>query len=178
MNTQGGPKRDAQARILDVHGDPIPHLYGAGECGAMWSDVYPGGGNIGEALSYGLIAGEALAVKKDDVSAESFMGGKEPASFTFEPPTFAAEAGNEFVGMARGIGGPIWVKVTVDGGAWSLEVLHDYETPGIGAKAVEALPPLMVEAQSADVDAYTGATATSKALTAAVKDALAQAGIE
>ena len=39
VNTQGGPRRDSLARIIDVEGNPIPHLYGAGECGAIWGDV-------------------------------------------------------------------------------------------------------------------------------------------
>lgn len=65
-NTQGGPMRNEKAEILDRDGKPIPHLYSAGELGAMWSDAYNGGGNLGECTAFGRIAGEnAAAVKKD-----------------------------------------------------------------------------------------------------------------
>jgi hypothetical protein len=56
LNTQGGPRRNAQAEVLDVHCRPIPGLYSAGELGSMWGQLYPGAGNIGEALVTGQIA--------------------------------------------------------------------------------------------------------------------------
>ena len=56
LNTQGGPRRNARAEVLDVHGQPIPGLYSAGELGSMWGQLYPGAGNIGEALVTGQIA--------------------------------------------------------------------------------------------------------------------------
>lgn len=56
LNTQGGPRRNARAEILDVRHDPIPGLYGAGELGSMWGPLYPGAGNLSEALITGQIA--------------------------------------------------------------------------------------------------------------------------
>ena len=56
LNTQGGPRRNARAEVLDVHDRPIPGLYSAGELGSMWGQLYPGAGNIGEALVTGQIA--------------------------------------------------------------------------------------------------------------------------
>ncbi|MGH3757014.1 FAD-binding protein [Actinophytocola sp.] len=53
LNTQGGPRRNARAEILDVRGRPIPGLYGAGELGSMWGPLYPGAGNLSEALITG-----------------------------------------------------------------------------------------------------------------------------
>ena len=178
VNTQGGPRRNGQAQIIDVEGNPIPHLYGAGECGSMWSDIYPGGGNIAEALSFGLIAGENLGKKATDNCRESMMGDREPVDFTMQPPTFSAENPNELVGMAYGLGGPLWVKVTVDGKKIAgIEVLWNLETPGVGTKAVAQLPAQMVDAQSIEVDDFTGATSTSHALKEAVADALKQGGL-
>lgn len=61
LNTQGGPKHDARARVLDAFGEPIPRLYSAGEFGSMWGMVYQGAGNLGECLVFGRIAGENAA---------------------------------------------------------------------------------------------------------------------
>ena len=35
-NTQGGAKRDQEARVLDADGQPIPRLFAAGEFGSIW----------------------------------------------------------------------------------------------------------------------------------------------
>lgn len=57
LNTQGGPKRNARGEILDVWGRPIKRLYGAGELGSIWGFLYQSGGNLGECLASGRIAG-------------------------------------------------------------------------------------------------------------------------
>ncbi|MGI6151588.1 MAG: FAD-binding protein [Christensenellales bacterium] len=64
-NTQGGPQRNEKAEVLDLHGNPIPHLYSAGELGAMWPDMYNGGGNLAEASIFGRIAGKNAAAPKN-----------------------------------------------------------------------------------------------------------------
>lgn len=64
LNTQGGPRRDKDAHVLDAAGQPIPGLYAAGEFGSIWGYLYPGGGNITEALVFGRIAGRNAATGK------------------------------------------------------------------------------------------------------------------
>mgnify|MGYP001072360184 CR=1 FL=1 len=64
FNTQGGPRRDKEARVLNVEGKPIPRLYAAGELGAIWGVLYQGGSNIAEALAFGRIAGRNAAGEK------------------------------------------------------------------------------------------------------------------
>ena len=61
FNTQGGPRRNARAQVLDPWGRPIKGLYGAGELGSMWSQNYPGAGNLTEVLAFGRIAGRNAA---------------------------------------------------------------------------------------------------------------------
>ncbi len=56
LNTDGGPVRSAKGEILDPDGNPIPHLYSAGEFGSIWSGVYQGGGNVAECLIFGRIS--------------------------------------------------------------------------------------------------------------------------
>jgi succinate dehydrogenase/fumarate reductase flavoprotein subunit len=57
FNTQGGPRRDPQCRILKPNGQPVKGLFSAGELGSMFGAYYPGGGNVTEALATGIIAG-------------------------------------------------------------------------------------------------------------------------
>ncbi len=61
FNTQGGPRRNARAQVLDAWSRPIRGLYGAGELGSMWSRNYPGAGNLTEVLAFGRIAGRNAA---------------------------------------------------------------------------------------------------------------------
>ena len=60
-NTQGGPRRDSCARVLDIDGEPIPGLYAAGEFGSIWGSRYQTSTNFAEALIYGRIAGHSAA---------------------------------------------------------------------------------------------------------------------
>ena len=59
---------------------------------------------------------------------------------------------------------------------YSVKVLEQNETPGIGSLAVEQLPAAMVEANSVAVDSISSATVTSEAIKAAVCAALTEAG--
>jgi succinate dehydrogenase/fumarate reductase flavoprotein subunit len=60
-NTQGGPVHDAQSRIIDAYGQPIPRLYAAGELGSAFGHLYLSGGNIAECFVTGRIAGAGAA---------------------------------------------------------------------------------------------------------------------
>ncbi len=58
-NTQGGPRRNARAQVVNPFGEPIPGLYAAGECGSIYGKLYPvGGGNLAECIAFGRVAGE------------------------------------------------------------------------------------------------------------------------
>ena len=84
-------------------------------------------------------------------------------------------AENQYLGTGTGIGGDVLVRVTMDGDKIAnVEVVAQNETEGIGDKAIEAIPAAIVAANSADVDVVASATVTSKAIIAAVKDALSQ----
>ena len=77
----------------------------------------------------------------------------------------------------KGIGGDVPVTVVIrQGKIVSVEVGENAETQGIGSRAIEQLPALIVEAGGTDgVDGVSGATITSKAIFSAVDDCLSQA---
>ncbi len=62
-NTNGGPIRDQFSRICDPDYNPIPRLYGGGENGSVWGFLYQGGGNNGESIAFGRIAGNNMAAE-------------------------------------------------------------------------------------------------------------------
>lgn len=91
--------------------------------------------------------------------------------------TGCAAKAEERTGTAQGYGGPLTVVVDVrEGDILSVEVTSHQETPGIGTRAIETLPDLIVQADSADVDVVSGATYTSRAILSAVTLALGDQG--
>jgi len=64
ISTQGGPRHDKDARVLDHEGKPIPRLYAAGELGSLFGMLYEAGGGFAECLVFGRIAGQNAAVEK------------------------------------------------------------------------------------------------------------------
>ncbi len=67
IGTCGGPRVDAQARVLDPFGQPIEGLYASGNnagVGSPGASYGGGGGTIGPALTFAYIAGRELGLKK------------------------------------------------------------------------------------------------------------------
>jgi succinate dehydrogenase/fumarate reductase flavoprotein subunit len=64
LNTQGGPRRDKNAMVLNYEGTPISRLYSAGELGSLWGFLYEAAGNLTECLAFGRIAGRNAAAEK------------------------------------------------------------------------------------------------------------------
>ena len=84
---------------------------------------------------------------------------------------------NEYIGEAQGFGGPVKVKVTMNGDQIAkIDVLSHGETAGVSTPAFDNIPNAIIVAQSAEVDVASGATFTSNALMNAVKDALSKVG--
>ena len=91
----------------------------------------------------------------------------------------AIPANGVYEGSANGMGGAVKVAVTVEDGKISgVEVLEHKETAGISDPAIEQIPQAIVDAQSTDVEAVTGATVTSDAIKEAVAAALSGEGAE
>ncbi len=94
-----------------------------------------------------------------------------------EPKPEENLAANEYIGEADGFGGPIKVKVTMDGDKIAkIDVLSHGETAGISDPAFNTIPQAIIDAQSTEVDVVANATYTSNGLMAAVQDALSKVG--
>ena len=80
---------------------------------------------------------------------------------------------------APGYGGDIKVAVDLgdDGKINDIEVLEDNETIGVGKVALDTVKGRIVSGQSTNVEAVTGATASSKGLMLATSKALEEAGV-
>jgi uncharacterized protein with FMN-binding domain len=174
-NTQGGAERNENCKVVTPYGEPIPHLYSAGEFGSFWADIYQGGGNLGECLFTGRIAARNAVSVKSDVPECTVMEGKTAVDFSSQEETFDVGE-NEYVGSATGIGGELKLKVTVvESKIEAIETLVFNETTGLGDVAAEKVISAIIDANSTEVDGMAGATMTSNAVKAAVEGALAQA---
>ena len=65
IDSKGGPKVNRQAQVINMDGEPIGGLYGAGNCIAAPSAAtyWGGGGTIGPAVVFGSIAGRSAAAQ-------------------------------------------------------------------------------------------------------------------
>lgn len=99
--------------------------------------------------------------------------GKKPNESNETPEQNGMYKAGTYEGSADGYGGPLTVSVTLSTDKIEkVEVKSHNETQGIGTKAIDALPGEIVSKNSADVDLVSGATMSSKAIIAAVKDAM------
>ncbi|MFC6181301.1 FAD-binding protein [Lactiplantibacillus daowaiensis] len=177
LNTQGGPQRNENAQILDTHDQPIPHLFGAGELGGIVANCYQGGGNLAECLIFGKLAGEHAAATKadaDEVTADDVNGINDIVDA--ENAAKVTLAADQYLGSSNsGLGGKITVRVTYrHQRIENVEVVQHHESEDVGLVAVDQVPKEIIAANSTDVDAVSGASASSRAIKEAVQDALQQ----
>ena len=85
-----------------------------------------------------------------------------------------SEAGEVLEGQAEGYGGELIVEVSLNdaGEMTAIDVIEHSESDGISDPAFAEVPAAIIESQSTDVDAASGATRTSEAIMKAVADAL------
>ncbi len=92
--------------------------------------------------------------------------------------TGCTASADQRTGEAEGYGGKLKVSVTMNGDdITDVKVLEHSETEGVGTRAIDALPAMIEEADSIEVDSVSGATVTSNAIKQAVSQAIGMTGI-
>lgn len=84
-----------------------------------------------------------------------------------------------YTSTQQGFGGDITVTITTsEKFIEDVQIVGEKETPGLGAVAVAELGGAMLDLQTPNVDAVSGATVSSKAIIAGATDCLTQAGAD
>lgn len=191
----GGVRINADAQVLDIDGNVVPHLYCSGnDTGTNIFGVpgnYPGCGcYVSFALAFGRIAGRKLAAEQEgvnvEVPADPFTAEdvvikvaevEEEPTETVDLSTATFKDGT-YTGEGQGRGGKINIEIEVKDGKFTVTSLtHEAETRGIGAEPIEdgTIAGLMEDAQSPEFDVIAGATLTCNGAAEALTDALTQA---
>ncbi len=138
-------------------------LRSIGYAETMSADASPTGSDSGDALSAAADSASPALVEASLVDeAEAMFSGATLADGVYE-------------GSASGFRGVVTVSVTVSGGAVTgVTVVDESDTPSYFSRA-ETVTDTIVEQQSLDVDAVSGATYSSAGIVNAVADALSAA---
>lgn len=108
------------------------------------------------------------------LSLAGCAGGKadnDQENSLFKPGTYEGEG--------KGINGPIKVSVEVDSDKiLEIKVLEHSETPTVSDLALDQIPTMVVDNQSLNIEAVSGATMSSNGILEAITDALTKAGAD
>ena len=191
LNTQGGPRHNGLAQVLNTEALPIEGLFSGGELGSIFPDMYNGGGNLGETMVFGRIAGRNAAHRAQG----TFEGATEPARYEQQDIEDAEKqakadkaaadaalleaplADGTYQGTGKGYSSDIVLDVTIkDGRIADVQVVSSAETATLGEVALPEYATAIVEVQDpAAIDVAAGASNTLKGFQEAINDALAQA---
>ncbi|SCI97828.1 Fumarate reductase flavoprotein subunit precursor [uncultured Clostridium sp.] len=183
--TLGGIQTNTDLQVLDGSGTAIPGLYAAGEVvGGIWGKFVSGGTGVMGPVVFGRLAArhamsnelatgyevkpaenmlDADLFVKDKTSENEFDMSKELKDGKYETTVDGQE-------------GPMTVNVTIADGKISEVVVGDNkETEAIASGAIKDIPAKIVESNSVDVEAVSGATLTSERIKKAVVQCLTEA---
>ena len=133
-------------------------------------------GLLGGCQSSSASGGTTQAVTTEAATTAAETKAAETTKAAESEATKAAGVSGTGTGKARGNGGEVTVTITVeDGKIVDAEAVGDQETEGIGSRAIEQLPALMIEGNTVEVDMITGATISSTAVLTAAAAAYAEA---
>ncbi len=183
--TLGGIQTNTDLQVLDASGTAIPGLYAAGEVvGGIWGKFVSGGTGVMGPVVFGRLAA------RHAMSTEPATGYEvKPAENMLDADLFVKDktSENEF-DMSKelkdgkyettvdGQEGPMTVNVTIaDGKISEVVIVDNKETEAVASGAIKDIPAKIVETNSVDVEAVSGATLTSERIKKAVVQCLTEA---
>lgn len=173
--TQGGIKTNGICCALDKYGDVINGLFIAAADGDFWAVPYLVGGTANVfSLASGYLAGKyAYRRAKNKTAFDHEMSSKTEK----KPKEKKSLKNGVYTNVAHGRNADFNVEVTIQNNRIDNIAIKgkNKESQNIGTKAIALLPARIIKAQTADVDAISGATVTSNAIKYAVKDILKKA---
>lgn len=177
LTTLDGLRINAKMQALAEDFEPVPGLYAIGDCsGSFFATNYP-------EYIVGVAAGRSVTEGRQVVkliAADPAFAPTERTAVREEATVDLAQcADGQYTGTGTGMGGDINVTVEIKNGVLSvIEIGPNNETQGIGGYAAieDGTYAAQIEAaQGSAIDGIAGATVTSSAISAAVKQALAEA---
>lgn len=177
-HTMGGVKINTNCEVLNEEGTAIPGLFAAGEVtGGVHGANRLGGNAVTDIVVFGRIAGtgaEAYVMANGGNTEAEITAGTDEAAAA--PEVQGNYKDGVYEGTGKGNNGDIKVEVTVkDGNIVSVILKEHGETEGIYEAAEKGVVAEIIRTQSAEVDAVSGATNTSKGIMEAAANALAAA---
>ncbi|MEG2859687.1 MAG: FAD-binding protein [Clostridia bacterium] len=154
--TSGGAKRDIHSRVLDWDDRPIPGLYEAGELGSFVCNLYQNGTYLAEAIASGRAAINTAFDARSDL--------KPSVAMKICNPWDTAEDGT-YSKFVEGLHEPFEVRYTVEGGKLTkIESGEGRANMFMNDEQFAAYTQSIIEQQDMAVDAISGATTDSQAI--------------
>lgn len=183
--TLGGIQTNTDLQVLDASGTAIPGLYAAGEVvGGIWGKFVSGGTGVMGPVVFGRLAA------RHAMSTEPATGYEvKPAENILDADLFVKDKTSEnqfdmskklkdgkYETTVDGQEGPMTVNVTIaDGKISDVVIVDNKETEAVASGAIKDIPAKIVETNSVDVEAVSGATLTSERIKKAVVQCLTEA---
>lgn len=174
-HTMGGIKINTLTQVIDRSGNPIQGLFAAGEVtGGVHGANRLGGNAVADIMVFGTQAGvESSKFALSKGKLELILPEAKQAVIPSTPGNFKDGV---YEGTAQGKEGDIKVHVEIKAGnIVNIEIVELHETAAIFDGVKRELLPKIIEKQSTDVDAVSGATLSSEGVLQAVDQALASA---
>ena len=162
VGTTGGAERNTKAQVLRWDGSVIPNLYEAGELGSFVSNLYQNGMFLAEAIATGRSAADTAFGGRSTVAS--------PLIMKVEEYDIAGKPDGSYEQLIKGNHGEFTLKVDVNGGKITgLEIVKGRDNMFMTDEQLQAFFDEVINSQTVEIDAITGATLDSNAMTDALK---------